>query len=115
MLPTTFTRKFAITTATVFAALVGSVGAAKADIQDFYVRNFGKTYVYYIYVSPSYSDSWEEDVLGRDVLPPNTDLFIEMHGFGNHCYFDVKIEDELGRSQEYWDVDLCRVLYVDYQ
>ena len=94
--------------------MVATVTTAEADIQDFYVRNNGKTYVYYIYVSPTYSDSWEEDVLGTEVLPPRTEILIQMQGYGRQCMFDIKVEDEHGRSREFYDVDLCSVLYVDF-
>lgn len=108
------TRRIAILTMILFVSMAGSIGAANAGIQDFYVRNNSKHHIWYIYVSPSYSNEWEEDVLGSDVLPPNTELSIEMTGYGNHCDFDVKVEDENGYSQEYFDVDLCSVLYVDF-
>lgn len=108
------TRRIAILTVMVLVSMTGSIGVASADIQDFYVRNNGKSYVWYIYVSPTYSDDWEEDVLGSDVLAPNSEISIEMNGYGKHCGFDIKVEDENGYSREYFDIDLCSVLYVDF-
>ncbi len=92
----------------------GLTTPVSAEIQDFYIRNNGGNYVWYIYVSPNYSDSWEDDVLGKDVLDPYTEILIEMTGFGKQCIFDVKVEDENGYAREYYDVDLCSVLYVDF-
>ena len=96
-------------------AVAGAATPAMAGIQDFYVRNNTGDYVWYVYVSPSSSSDWEEDVLGSDVLPPHQELLIEMEGYrSDECLFDVKVVDENGYSREYWQVDLCQVLYVDF-
>ena len=94
--------------------LLVSAGAAVAGFQDFYINNNGKFAIYYIYISPDYSNEWEEDVLGSDVLMPGDSLEIEMIGYDDHCYFDILIEDSQGNQREYWDVDLCTVVDVDF-
>ena len=103
----------------VLAILIASpafAGSAHAGIQDFTIRNYSGDYIHYIYVSPVYSDSWEEDILGRDVLPPRTEIFVEMSGYSRHdCYFDILIVDEFGYEAVYNSVDLCRVAYVDFE
>lgn len=107
-------RRLAVVLSLALLAMTGVAATAKADIQDFYIRNNTRNYVWYIYVSPTYSDQWEEDVLGADVLPPRSEILIKMSGYGKHCYFDIKVQDENGYSREYYDVDLCSVLYVDF-
>ncbi len=92
--------------------LVFSAAPANAGIQDFYIHNDGKWAIYYIYVSPDYSNEWEEDILESDVLMPGDVLEIEMIDYGNHCYFDIKIEDSRGNEREYRDVDLCSVVDI---
>ncbi|MEX0924279.1 MAG: hypothetical protein WD489_07900 [Rhodovibrionaceae bacterium] len=87
---------------------------AVAGIQDFFIHNDGKFAIYYIYISPDYSTEWEEDVLDSDVLMPGDSLEIEMIDYGNHCYFDILIEDSQGNSREYRDVDLCDVVDVHF-
>lgn len=82
-------------------------GGALAGIQDFYVHNESKWVILFIYVTPDYSDDWEEDVLGDEVLMPGETFEIFMNGYDNYCYFDILIEDERGNVSEYWDVDLC--------
>ena len=115
MMPLNSFKRLAIGAVMAAVSMGASVGVASADIQDFYVRNHGSNYVWYIYVSPTYTDSWEEDVLGSDVLPPRSEVLIEMSGYGRQCDFDIKVEDEYGNSEEYFDVDLCTVLYVDFK
>jgi hypothetical protein len=95
------------------ASLAISVSAF-ADVQDFTVRNKGRVTIQNIYISPDYSNSWEEDVLGDDVLVAGSQMPIHMKGYGSHCGFDIKIVDVNGRSREYRHVDLCRVTYIDY-
>jgi hypothetical protein len=87
---------------------------AAAGIQDFTVRNNGAVDVFYIYVSPDTTDDWEDDVLGDDTLAAGAQVDITMSGYGDHCVFDIKIEDANGGSREYYAVDLCTVTYVDY-
>lgn len=89
-------------------------GGALAGIQDFFVHNNGKFAIYYIFVSPDYATEWEEDILGEDVLLSGESLEVEMIDYGNHCYFDILIEDSQGNSREYWDVDLCTVIDVEF-
>jgi hypothetical protein len=100
----------------VVAGLAAFGGVADAAIQDFVVRNNTSNDVHYIYVSPVTSNDWEEDVLGADhILPAYTEVAIGMNGYGDQCYFDIKIVDASGYTQEYYGVDLCSVTYVDFQ
>jgi len=85
---------------------------ARAGVQDFTVVNQGAVDIWHIFVSPNYSDSWEEDVLGNSVLQPGLELGVTMNNYGSHCYFDIRIEDFNGVAEEYYDVDLCSLSYV---
>lgn len=88
--------------------------AALAGVQDFYVHNESKWVILFIYVTPDYSDEWEEDVLGDDVLMPGDTYEIFMDDYGDYCYFDILIEDERGNVREYWEVDLCWEMDIYY-
>ncbi|MDA0219650.1 MAG: hypothetical protein O3B22_08710 [Proteobacteria bacterium] len=101
---------FACASALLAAMAAGS--AARAGIQDFTVVNQGSNAIWYIFVSPKYSDSWEEDVLGEDVLMPGKQVSVYLNSYGSHCYFDIKIQDSNGYAEEYYDVDLCNVRTV---
>ena len=101
---------FACASALLAAMAAGS--AARAGMQDFTVVNQGSNAIWYIFVSPNYSDSWEEDALGEDVLMPGMQVPVYLDGYGSHCYFDIKIEDSNGYAEEYYDVDLCNVRTV---
>jgi len=84
------------------ASLSFSVQAA-----DYYVDITNKTgyTIYYIYVSPDKSDSWEEDVLGSEVLMDDNTRRINLTGYKSPI-FDIKLVDEDGDSYTFWDVDV---------
>ena len=109
-------RRFAgLSVVTLGLFLASGLSSAYAGIQDFIVRNYSNAAIIYVYVSPDFADTTEKIVLGADVLMPGQELTIRMNRYGNHCFFDIKVEDEYGRYYEYWGVDLCSVLYVDYK
>jgi len=107
-------RLTALSVVTLGLYVASGLSSAYAGIQDFIVRNYSGNTVLYVYVSADYESSWGPDVLGNDVLYSGEELEIYIDGYGNHCWFDVKIEDDAGYYQEYFDVDLCSTLYVDY-
>lgn len=81
-------------------------GAAAAD---YYVDITNKTgyTIMYVYVSPDHSDSWEEDVLGKDVLAAGERRRINLYGYKSPI-FDIKVVDSDGDSYTFWDVDVSR-------
>jgi hypothetical protein len=74
---------------------------------DYYVDITNKTgyTIYYVYVSPDKSDSWEEDVLGSEVLMDDDTRRINLKGYKSPI-FDIKLVDEDGDSYTFWDVDV---------
>lgn len=85
---------------------------AVADIQDCEVVNDTGYDIIYLYVSPDYSDDWEEDVLGNEIIPAGDSFEVSFSGYGDHCYFDFKAIDEDGDEYYKWDVDLCSEYYI---
>lgn len=86
------------------AALPLSLSAA-----DYYVditNNTGYT-IFYIYVSPDKSDSWEEDVLGDKVLMHGDSRRINLYGYKSPI-FDIRLVDEDDDSYTFWDVDVSK-------
>ncbi len=60
---------------------------------------------YFLYVSHEDSDSWEEDVLGDDVLYDGETYIITVEGYDSSI-FDIRLEDEEGDTYTIWDVDI---------
>lgn len=80
----------------------------KDGLQDFNINNRSSQEICNIYISPDYSTSWEEDVLGTRTLRPNQSIRITMNGYGNHCMFDVRVRTCSGITLDK-RVDLCTV------
>lgn len=81
--------------------------ALPASAADYYVDITNKTgyTIFYVYVSPDKSDSWEEDVLGDEVLPDGETRRINLYGYKSPV-FDIKLVDEDDDSYTFWNVDV---------
>ena len=77
---------------------------------DYYVEITNKTgyTIMYMYVSPDNSDSWEEDVLGEDVLPSGKTQRVNLTGYKSPI-FDIRLVDEDGDKYTFWNVDVSKV------
>lgn len=77
--------------------------------QNYYVDITNRTgyTIMYMYVSPANSRNWEEDVLGRDVLPSGTTQRVNLYGFRSPV-FDIRLVDEDGDTYTFWNVDVSR-------
>ena len=63
--------------------------------------------IYYLYVSNNESSSWEEDVLGADILYDGQTVRVNVNDAASQ-YFDIKAEDEDGDTYTLWNVDISR-------
>lgn len=93
------------------AMAAGSVATVAAEAkQDFVLVNQTGYAISEVYVSPSKSDDWEEDVLGRDTLPDGEAWEIRFQRSIKTCKWDLKVVYEEDDSEAYWNgVDLCAV------
>lgn len=83
--------------------------AVTAQARDYYVditNDTGYT-IYYLYVSPDRSTSWEEDVLGSEVMLDGATRRVTLTGYKSPI-FDIKLVDSDGDSYTFWDVDVSR-------
>lgn len=85
------------------------IGSAEAGTQDFDLDNRSGHTIERIFVSPVSTDSWENDVLGRFVLPSGYTKHVTFSPDYRGCHFDVKVVFSDGSSLTDWDVNLCRV------
>jgi hypothetical protein len=94
-------------------ATVAGTGQAWAEgKQNFRLKNRTGYVIEEVYVSPSNSDEWEEDVMGRDVLADGDNVDIAFNRHEHSCIWDVKVvfEDEV--SAEWEGFNLCEVSTV---
>lgn len=85
--------------------MLGSTSVTMAA--DYYVDITNRTgyTIFYMYVSPASSKSWEEDVLGSDVLMNGDTQRVTLTGYTNP-YFDIRLVDEDEDSYTFWNVDV---------
>ncbi|MDY6874988.1 MAG: hypothetical protein SWK90_02120 [Chloroflexota bacterium] len=91
--------------------LINPTGGEAATLT---VYNYTDTSIWYIYISPSTSDTWGDDWLGSDVIPADESYTFELTA----GTFDVKAEDEnhnvmATRFDEYISDDVEWTLYLE--
>ncbi len=76
---------------------------------DYYVKITNRTgyTIMYTYVSPAKSKSWEEDVLGSDVLANGYTQRVRLRNY-TYPIFDIRLVDEDGDTYTFWNVDVSR-------
>ncbi len=98
--------------ATAAAVVMTAASFAAQAGQDFTVINESSRDIYYLFVSPDYSDVWGNDVLAQDILPAGSSFAVRTDTYGDHCTFDIQVVSRDGETVEFWDVDLCTVSRV---
>ena len=96
------------------ATLLLTPHSAFADQRDFTLVNQSGNTVRSVYVSASNHRSWEEDVLGSDVLPSGRRVNIRFSG-GGGCIYDIKIVTMSGSEATRYGMNLCTTTTVTYE
>jgi hypothetical protein len=98
--------KFILVAASAVALLMTPAIAAAGD-QDFTLRNRTGYTIDQVYVSSVDTNSWEEDVLGRDTLANGEAWEISFSRAEDQCEWDLKVVYDDGETAEWNAVDLC--------
>ena len=99
----------------VLATLALNVPAHARQAQDFSVLNRTGMTIVALYVSEIDENSWEEDILGRDVLENGQEVAIRFKGYDDdNCDFDIRIDDDDDNEWIVEDIDLCRIHKVTF-
>jgi hypothetical protein len=94
---------------------IAAPGVVRADPRDFTLVNESTVVIREAYVSSSATTSWEEDVLGNDVLPPGNRITVTFSGFRpGDCSYDIKVVGMGGETGYLWAVDLCSTSVVTF-
>jgi len=73
------------------------------------VNQTGET-VWRLYGSRSTTNSWEEDILGPNVLPNGQSIRINFDDGTGSCIFDFRFELRSGRVLEDYGINVCQVV-----
>jgi hypothetical protein len=110
-------KRFALAAVLASAALVATATASFADQRNFTVVNGSSIVLTHLFVSTSETYSWEEDVLGRDVLNPTESVdvvFSKYDGDAGQCLYDVKVVGQQGETGYLYKIDLCQTSTVTF-
>ena len=99
------------------ATVVSALSAAPAFAEDivFTLDNQSSGAVNEIYISTLDSNSWEEDILGQDVLPSGEQATITLQNANGVCEFDVRLVYDDGSVTDERKINLCDLENATYE
>ena len=103
-------KRFTLTVA-MLAVVVAPSLSAQSKL-DFTLANKTGLTIDYVYVSPTNSDEWGDDVMGRDVLKHGDSVDIVFSRSEKSCMWDLKVKDEDGDEVEWTNLDLCTAAHI---
>jgi hypothetical protein len=106
-------RRVGLAVAALGFAAIGGTSAALAADQDFALVNATGYAISELYVAPSKTSDWQEDVLGQDVLGDGERANITFSKSADTCHWDLKVvyyDDNT--SAEWLGVNLCELSAV---
>lgn len=104
-----------VTAACVAVAIAGSAVVMAQGRQDFVLYNKIGQKIVELYISPTSTDEWEEDVLGVDRLDNDDHVTITFPRDEDECLWDFKIVDEEGDATIWTKINLCKAEEVTLQ
>jgi hypothetical protein len=93
----------------VLAMIVTATSVARSGKQDFVLHNETGVEIHELYVSPSTTDNWEEDVLGVDTLPNGESVKITFEDREHRAKWDLKVVDSKDNSIEWENLNLIEI------
>lgn len=88
---------------------------ALADERNFQLVNGTGRTIAQVFISPSDTNSWEEDVLGSDVLPDEGTANIHFVDELDECVYDILIVHDDGDRAVWTGINLCETSFVSAQ
>jgi hypothetical protein len=107
--------RLALTAVSASAAVLLFAQSALADPRDFTLKNNSSVDISFVYVSPTDTNDWGDDVMGSDLLPAGQSVDISFRKFdGVSCNYDVKVMGAQGQEGYLYKVDLCHIDTVTF-
>ena len=112
---TVYWRRLPLTVVSALALVVLLAQSAFADPRDFTLRNHSDVDIAYVYVSPTASDDWGDDIMGTDIVPAGESVDVTFDTFdGTTCVYDIKVIGTGGEVGYLYKVDLCSISTVTF-
>ena len=98
------------------AATVLAMGITSATALDRRVRinNYTSYDIIEFYASHRDATSWQEDILGRDILPAGSSVMINIDDGTGYCVFDFRAVFEDGEVLEKFGNNVCELAEFNY-
>jgi hypothetical protein len=109
---TTMIKSMALSLVAVAGMALLAVSVVRAGDQDFTLINKTGVEIHSLHVSPHSSDSWGEDILGKDTLANGESLEIKFGRRDRAHHWDLRIEDEKGNTLTWENLDLTTISEV---
>ena len=93
----------------VLAMFVTATAWARSGKQDFVLHNETGVEIHELYLSPTTTDDWEEDVLGVDTLPAGERVKVTFEDREHRAKWDLKVVDSKGNSIEWESLNLIEI------
>lgn len=91
---------------------LGMSQSAQAGAQDFVLFNRTGVDIAQVFVAPSSSDDWEENVLGASNLLNGGEIEIQFDDRENESHWDIMVTDHEGNGLYWRDIDLLQASEV---
>ena len=101
-------RSFLLAFATLAMAFMAATAQA-AGPQDFTLVNKTGVIIHKVFIAPHSSDSWEENILGKDTLENDESLDISFSRSEKAKMWDLRVEDKSGNSLEWENLNLLEI------
>lgn len=102
-------RTLTTTLSALFILAAAHGASAQEAKQDFTLVNATGYTIDQVFVAPTKSDDWEEDVLGRDQLANKEYVNIHFARANKTCLWDLKVVYDDNTAAEWTKFDLCSV------
>jgi len=100
-------KKLALACALALGTLTSQ--AALADSRDFELINGTGYPIKHVYIDEASSDSWSDDVLGKDILDDGESVQIQFGSGDKGCQWDMKVVYSDGDTSVWHGFDLCTI------
>jgi len=93
--------------------MIVSSNAAMADKRNFSLTNGTGYDIHSVFVDSSNSNSWSDDIMGRDIFRDGETIDINFEGADKGCKWDLKVEwTDNSPSTEWHDFNLCEITSI---
>lgn len=114
-MPKVHLPRLLLTSISAFALVLVLAQSAFADPRDFELKNLSGVDIAFVYVSPTATNDWGDDILGSDLLASGHSTSVTFRAFdGETCKYDVKVVGAGGEEGYLYKVDLCSVTSVSF-